>query len=95
MSEELHIAGIVVHVLPQSVQQVVEAIAGWPGVEVHATGRDGKMVVTLEAPGAREIAARMDEIRHLPAVLSASLVYQHNETLEAMMEEVTHENHET
>jgi len=92
MREELHIAGIVVHVLPESVQQVVESIAGWPGVEIHATSRDGKMVVTLEAPGAREIANRMDDIRHLDAVLSASLVYQHNETLEAMMEEVSYEN---
>ena len=94
MREELHIAGIVVHVLPESVQQVVESISGWPGVEIHATSRDGRLVVTLEAPGAREIAARMDDIRHLGGVLSASLVYQHNESLESMMEEVRYEDHE-
>ena len=60
-----------------------------PGAEVHATSADGKLVVTLEAPSAREIAARIDEIQQLDAVLSASLVYQHNESLEAMMEEVS------
>ena len=95
MVEELHIAGIVVHVYPESVQQVVKAIAGLPGVEIHAASRDGKLVVTLEAPSARAIAARMDDIQQLDAVLAASLVYQHNESLAAMMEEVPCENDET
>ena len=79
MSEELHIAGIVVHALPESVQRVAESIAGLSGAEIHAASRDGKLVVTLEAPSAREIAARMDDIQQFDAVLSASLVYQHNE----------------
>jgi periplasmic nitrate reductase NapD len=95
MPEELHIAGIVVHVLPESVQQVMESIAGLSGVEIHASTRDGRLVVTLEAPSARAIAARMDDIQQLDAVLSASLVYQHNEALEAMMEDVTYEVNET
>ena len=94
MSEELHIAGIVVHVLPESVERVTGSIAGLPGTEVHAASRDGRLVVTLEAPSAREIAARMDDIQRFDGVLSALLVYQHNETLEAMMEEVSHENHQ-
>ena len=94
MSEELHIAGIVVHAQPGSVERVAASIAGLPGTEVHAASPDGRLVVTLEAPGAREIAARMDCIQRLDAVLSASLVYQHNESLEAMMEEVSHEDHQ-
>jgi nitrate reductase NapD len=60
---------------------------------VHAASPDGRLVVTLEAPSAREIAGRMEDIQRLDAVLSALLVYQHNETLEAMMEEVPHEAH--
>ena len=95
MSAELHIAGIVVHTLPESVESIARAVAALPGAEVHAASRDGRLVITLEAPGAREIAAQMDGIRGLAAVLSASLVYQHNEPLEAMMEEVGNENHET
>ena len=55
MSEELHIAGIVVHAYPQSVQRVAAAIEGVSGAEVCATSHDGKLVVTLEAPSAREI----------------------------------------
>ena len=90
MAEELHIAGIVVHARPESVQRVAEAIGGLSGAEIHATSADGKLVVTLEAPSAREIAACMEEIQQLDAVLTASLVYQHNETLDAMMQEVSH-----
>ena len=91
--DELHIAGIVVHAYPESVQRVAETIERWPGAEVHAVSRDGKLVVTLEAPTAREIAARIESIQKLDTVLSASLVYQHNEALQAMMEEVHHEAH--
>jgi nitrate reductase NapD len=95
VGKELHIAGIVVHARPESVQRIAEAIGGLSGVEIHATSADGKLVVTLEASSAREIAARMDEIQQFDAVLTASLVYQHNETLEAMMEEVSHGDDET
>ena len=95
MSTELHIAGIVVQAHAEGLHRAAEAIAGMSGAEVHAVSPDGKLVVVLEAPGAREIAARMDDIQRLDAVLSASLVYQHNEPLEAMMEEASHEDHPT
>ena len=95
MSEELHIAGIVVHAIPESVERVTASIAQTPGAELHATGRDGKLVVTLEASSTRQIAASIERIEQLAGVLSASLVYQHNEALEAMMEEVSHEDYET
>ena len=93
MSDELHIAGIVVHAIPEGVERATASIAEMPGAELHATSRDGKLVVTLEASSAREIAAGIERIQQLPAVMSASLVYQHNEALEAMMEEVPHGNH--
>jgi len=95
MSEELHIAGIVVRARPEATQQIAAAIAGMPDAQVHATGSDGRLVVTLEAPSARDIAARIDEIQRLDGTLSAALVYQHNEPLEAMMEEIADEDHET
>ena len=88
MMEDLHIAGIVVHARAESAAGVAAAITAWNGVEIHATSPEGKLVVTLEAPTAREIGARIEEIQRLDGVLSASLVYQHTEPLAAMMEEV-------
>jgi periplasmic nitrate reductase NapD len=95
MSQELHVAGIIVHAQPASVQRVAAALCALPGAAVHAISADGKLVVTLEGASAREIAARMDDIQQLDTVLSASLVYQHNESIEAMMEEVSLEDDET
>ena len=95
MSDELHIAGVVVRAYPHSMKRVAAAIEGLPGAEVCATSDDGKLVVTLEASSAREITANIDQIQRFDGVLSGSLVYQHSESFEAMMEEVTHEDHPT
>ncbi len=67
MSEEIHIAGIVVHALPERAQQVAASIAGLSGAEVHAASADGKLVVTLEGSSAREIAGRIEAIQRLDA----------------------------
>jgi nitrate reductase NapD len=93
MSEELHVAGIVAHAYPEEVARVALAITRFAGAEVHATAPDGKLIITLEAPSAREIAAQIEALQRLEGVLSASLVYQHNEPLAAMMEEVSDEAH--
>jgi nitrate reductase NapD len=93
MSEELHVAGIVVHAYPAKVQAVASAIAGFAGAEIHATAPDGKLIVTLEGSSTAAIAACMDAIQQLDSVLSASLVYQHGEPLQAMLEEVSVEDH--
>ena len=94
MDAELHIVGIVVHAVPDSVPEIALRLATMPGTEVHATSPDGKLVVTLEAASAHEIAARIEHIQQLDRVMSAALVYQHADALEAMMEEISDEDHE-
>ena len=96
MSEELHIAGIVVHVLPESVERVTDRSRGLPGrggtcgQPRRQAGRDAR-----GPERARDRRAHGRRSSSSTGVLSASLVYQHNESLEAMMEEVSHEDHET
>ncbi len=81
---EWHIAGIVVHALPARLPQVRAAIDAIAGAEIHAASDSGKLVVTLEAPSSRAIAAHLTLLHQLDGVLSAALVYQHNEDAEAM-----------
>jgi nitrate reductase NapD len=81
---ELHIASLVLHVLPQRVSSVRARVARVEGAEVHGVGPTGKMVVTLEALGAARIAARVAELQAIDGVLSAALVYQHAEPIEEM-----------
>lgn len=89
--DEWHIAGVVVHAHPASVAQVRSAIEYLTGAEVHAASDAGKLVVTIEAPTSRAIAAHLSYLHQLPGVLSAALVYQHNEAAEAMSETIYEE----
>ena len=86
--DELHIASLVVHSTPRRLQSVAEAVAALPGACVHASSARGKLVVTLEAPTAEAITAAVASIQRLDGVLSAALVYQCADSLEAMNEEI-------
>ena len=59
-----------------------------PGARVHAASSTGKLVVTLEASTADEMLSRITAIQRTDGVLSAALVYQCADTLEAMNEEI-------
>lgn len=85
--EELHIVGLVVQGSSAGEGALGAALAGIAGSTVHGEQR-GRLVVTLEAADAREMARRMDAIRDLPGVVSVLPVYQHCESLAAMNEEI-------
>jgi nitrate reductase NapD len=81
MSDEMHIAGIVVRAAPTRVNAVRRALGEVPGTEIHAE-EDGKLVVTIEAASAVELADRVTGIGRFDGVLSAAPVYHHAEDLE-------------
>ena len=88
MSDELHITSLVVHSTPKRAQGVSEVIAALPGARVHAVSPAGKLVVTLEAGTAGEILSQVNGIQRTDGVLSAALVYQCADSLEAMNQEL-------
>ena len=85
---ELHIASLVVHSTPARVDRVTDAITAIPGALVHASAPSGKLVVTLEASTLDDMMAKVTGIQRTHGVLSAALVYQCADTLDAMNEEV-------
>ena len=90
---ELHIASLVVHSTPSGVDRVAGLIAAMPGAQVHASAPSGKLVVTLETNTTEEMIAKVTAIQRTQGVLSAALVYQCTDTLEAMNEELPHGDH--
>jgi nitrate reductase NapD len=86
--EEVHIASLVVYATPRRCTSAAQAIRALPDARVHAVSEAGKIVVTLETPGAREMTACIDTIRRIAGVLSVALVYQCADTLDAMNEEM-------
>jgi len=87
--EELHIASLVVHTTPRRMATVEPAIAALPNALVHASSANGKLVVTLEARTAEVMSALVAGIQRIDGVLSAALVYQCADSLEAMNEEIS------
>ena len=86
--EELHIASLVVHALPRRIKRVAEAVVDVSGAEVHARSAAGKLVVTLEASSAWDMADKVSALQRIDGVLSAVLVYQCADSLAAMNEEI-------
>jgi nitrate reductase NapD len=86
--EELHIASLVVHSTPRRASRVGQAVAGLAGARVHARTANGKLVVTLETASADEMSERVRAIQRVDGVLSAALVYQCADSLDAMNEEL-------
>lgn len=88
---EVHISSLVVHSTPKRVASVEAAIAQMPDAQVHGTSPAGKIVVTLEAGGSREMLDKVSAIQLIDGVLSAALVYQFADSLESMQEMVNEE----
>lgn len=82
MSEELHIASLVVHALPARLPTVSRRITALPLACVHGASPAGKLVVTLEGDSAHHIVDQVGAIQHIPGVLNVALVYQHIEPVE-------------
>jgi len=89
MPQELHIASLVVHAAPRRLDRVAEVVAALPGALVHASSVDGKLVVTLEEGSADAMAQVVLSIQRIDGVLSAALVYQCADSLDAMNEEIS------
>jgi periplasmic nitrate reductase NapD len=84
--EELHISSLVVHSTPKRVMRVSDVIGAIEGAQIHATSPNGKLVVTLEASTADEMISKVNRIQQTDGVLSAALVYESVDTMEAMDE---------
>ncbi|GAB3386093.1 chaperone NapD [Massilia agri] len=89
MSEEIHIAGIIVAATRTHAVTVRANLALLPKTIIHAAAEDGRMVVTLETTSTQATLDCMDAIRALPGVLNVALVYQHAESAAAMEETIS------
>ncbi|MCK5777902.1 MAG: chaperone NapD [Rhodospirillales bacterium] len=78
MNGSLHISSLVIQARPERLAEVREAIAA-RGAEIPASDPDGKLVVVLETNSERKITDFLNEVSVMPGVLSANLVFHHND----------------
>lgn len=69
-----HVASFVVHVKPEHADEAVRMINALDGLEVHAA-EGGKLVVTAEGTGVREIAQLKERLEASGPVLAVAPVY--------------------
>jgi len=70
----VHIASLLIRVVPPHADAVHDHAAGFPNAEVHRSPHPGKLVVVLESADDRELARCIDELHALPGVLTVSIV---------------------
>lgn len=75
----MNISGIVVHASPDKADMVRAQLEKMTGVEIHAMGEDGKMVVTIEKSNDQETTMVFEKIAKTSGVLSTAMVYHHFE----------------
>lgn len=77
-----HISSAVVAVLPQARNAIMEALAAFANVEVHAEG-NGKIVIVIEGASAGVLGDTLARIAVLDGVIAANMVFEHVEQEEA------------
>lgn len=75
----MHISGVVVHTRPGRSAQAHTQLIAIPGVEVHISDIEGKLIITLEKEDEQSTVDTFGQLNELPDVLSATMVYHHFE----------------
>ena len=72
---EYHVSSLVVHAMADQVESVKASIEELKGTEVPATSETGKLVVVVEGENRKELTNVFEQIRALPSVMSATLIF--------------------
>ncbi len=80
---EYNLCGVLVHAQNGKLEKVRQRLQAQQGVEVHATTEDGRLVLTVEDESRKEVAERIMKLHDVEGVLSASMIYQFSDEIEA------------
>ncbi|MBL8428903.1 MAG: chaperone NapD [Dechloromonas sp.] len=76
----MNISSVILGVLPADGVAVTSGLRKLEGVEIHAVGEDGRMIVTIESGDEDNTSNTFEMIRQMPGVISASLVFHQYES---------------
>lgn len=73
----MNISSIVIHSHPRETFALQGRLAALPGVDVHATLADGRIIITIEDTLQTPPSETLIHVQNLPGVLSAAMVYNY------------------
>ena len=79
ITEPINICGVLVHAHPDKLSQVQASLLQYEGVEVHNVSNNGRLVITIDLPDRFNMIDTINQLNNVEGVLSAAMVYQHNE----------------
>ena len=80
VSSGINISSVILGVLPADSAAVSKSLRELEGVEIHAVGEDGRMIVTIESGDEDNTSNIFEMIRQMPGVISAALVFHQYES---------------
>ena len=73
----MNISSAIVHIVPARLDEACAALAGMPGVEIHARSPEGKVVVTIEDDDTESATNCYVALHGVPGVAAVAMVYQY------------------
>lgn len=73
----MNISSVILRARPEKLPGVRDSLAMIPGVEIHADGNDGRLILTIEDGAGDAPPDIFLTLNQLDGVMSASLVYQY------------------
>ncbi len=71
----MNVIGVLVQTTPEREAEVGARLSEMPGVEIHASAGDGRLVVTATDVGELFASDSLMAMNHVPHVVGTSLVY--------------------
>lgn len=76
----MNISGIYIKALPANLSAVQQRLKNITGIEIHMATDEGKLIATVESDDAGAMADTVINIEQVEGVLSATLVYHHDDS---------------
>ena len=76
----MNISSAIVYAKSEHDQALRTLLSQVPGVEVHASTEDGKMIITIETESDRSAVAIYEDIERMEGVLSVAMIFQQTES---------------
>ena len=76
----MNISSAIVYAKSEHEQALRALLSLVPGVEVHASTDDGKMIITIETESDRTAVNLYEDIERMEGVLSVAMIFQQTES---------------